>query len=441
MLLAAGCGKRPNPNAAGPSMPPAAVTAVAAIARDVPVYIDEIGKSNASESVTIQPQVSGKIISRNFVDGAMVHAGQLLFEIDPRPFQAALAQAEGQLAKDQATKTGADWTVIQDQSAVASKAISEQQLRNDVALRDEAVGLVAVDQAMIQTAKLNLEYCSITSPLDGRAGARLVDVGNVVNASGMVAGTNLLVINRVDPIYADFTVTEAELQRVRHYMDQGTLQVHVETPQDAGAGSVPASTQPTAAPGGAPSQSMATGLPPTTGPSPFQPREGKLIFLDNAVQDSSGTVKLRAELPNADNHFWPGQFVNIRLVLTVQKSAVLVPSTATQVSQQGLFVYTVGSDDKSPTKQAAYFRMVKVGQQQGDMVVIENGLNAGEQVVTTGQMMLMPGAAVMVVNAPHPPAGKPAAPAAKPQEEPVTMSNPSGGGQTSDKSSQAGGRS
>lgn len=430
LALAVGCDKGTGA-AAGPpggGMPPTAVTATEAIAHDVPVYIDGFGKTVATESVTISPQVSGKIIARHFDDGADIKKGQLLFELDPRPFKASLDQAKGQLAKDQATKSSADWNVGQDQAALSTKAISEQQLHNDVSMRDQAQGAIAVDQAMIESAQLNLEYCSIKSPIDGRAGGRLVDVGNVVTGTSQMNGSNLLVINKVASIYADFTVTEGELQRVQRFMKEGTLAVRVETPQDS-IMSATMATLPTAPPTEpAPGKSTpadksdAMESRPTTAPTPFKAREGKLIFLDNTVQDGTGTVKLRAELPNEDQHFWPGQFVNVRLVLTVKKDAVLVPVIATQVSQQGLFVYTVKPDDKSPSKSAAAQQMVTLGQRQGELVVVESGVAAGEKVVTTGQLTLQPGSPVMVL----PPNGgaQPMGPAGIPKVDPASLKQP-----------------
>jgi multidrug efflux system membrane fusion protein len=419
VIAAAGCNKQgggPPPGGGAFGVP---VTAVAAVSKDVPVYIDEIGKIVASESVTIQPQVSGIIISRHFVDGANLKKGDLLFQIDPRPFQAQLEQAKGQLAKDTAQKISSDWNVSQDRSALKSNAIAEQQLHTDISARDQAAAAMAVDQASIEYAKLNVEYCSILSPIDGRAGARLVDAGNVVTAAGQAPGTNLLSIQKVDPIYADFTINEAVLLKVQQYMAQGPLTVTVQLPEDAiaAAGPIPA-TQPTNLP---PGQAVNTPAPAVIGiPSPQQtgspvmpatqtaplelPRVGKLIFLDNAVQDGSGTVKLRALLPNSDRHFWPGQFANVRLVLKVQKDAVLVPAQAVQISQLGPFVYVVDSNG------AAQAHPVVQGQRQGDMVVIESGVVEGDSVVVTGQTLLQPGGKVMVVNAPH--MGGPAAPGA-----------------------------
>ena len=450
-----GCNRGGGQAAAGGGMPPGTpVTAVAAVAGDVPVYIDEIGKTSASETVTIQPQVSGVIIRRSFKDGADLHKGQLLFEIDPRPFKATLDQAQGQLKKDQASKASADWNVGQDQLAITNHSISDQQMHNDMASRDTADGAIVVDRAMIDQANLNLEYATIKSPIDGRAGQRLVDVGNVVNASGQATGTSLLVINRIDPIYADFTVNEAELARVQQYMGAGTLSVEVETPADtsaaaastAAAMAAAASPKPEAAPGtdtaddkgpkSGPPPAAGAMMAPTTAPARFQPRTGKLIFLDNTVQDGSGTVRLRAELPNADHHFWPGQYVNVRLVLTVKKGAVLVPNIATQVSQQGLFVYTVMPSDRSPTKQAAMQTMVTLGQRQGNMVVVDTGLSAGDQVVTTGQLTLQPGAPVMVINAGGPPMQAPVGP---PKAGPGMLKSPpaNGAGQAAKSSASA----
>jgi multidrug efflux system membrane fusion protein len=390
---------------------PAAVVAVSAVSADVPVYLDEIGKATASQNVTVDPQVSGPIIKRDFTDGADLKKGQLLFEIDPRPFQAELDQAKGQLAKDTAQETSAGWNVQQDQAAMQTKAISEQQLHNDIGTRDQATGAMAVDKAMIVQAQLNLDYCKITSPIDGRAGLRLVDVGNVVTAAGISPGTSLLSIQTLDPIYADFTITEAELLKVRRYMSVGSLSVQVTLPQDAsaGAGPLPA-TQPTPSPGAEFSPETqhpaVVGLPlpaaagtPATMPTTRMvslpiPRIGTLTFLDNAVQDGSGTVKLRATLPNADHHFWPGQFLNVRLILMIQKNAVLIPSAATQISQKGPYVYIVRPDS------TAALTPIVLGQRQGDMVVVESGLNAGDQVVLTGQLMVMDKGKVMVVNKP-----------------------------------------
>ena len=211
-------------------------------------------------------------------------------------------------------------------------------------------------EAALKTAKLNLEYCYIHSPIPGRAGARLVDVGNVVQANT----TALLLIQRLDPIYADFTVTERDLPEVQKEMSHGGLSALVRLPSDP--------------------ENRATA--------------GKVTFLDNVVQNGTGTVFLRATLSNPGHHFWPGQFVNVRLVLATQKSAVLVPNQATQISQKGPFVYVVKPDG------AADLRSVTLGQRQGDDVVIAQGVGAGETVIVTGQLTVVPGGKVRVDKGP-----------------------------------------
>jgi multidrug efflux system membrane fusion protein len=268
-----------------------------------------------------------------------------------------------------------------------------------------------------------LNYCQVKSPIDGKAGERLVDEGNVVTSAGQAQGTNLLSIQTLDPIYADFTITESELLKVQQYMSKGTLKVEVQLPQDAtiAKGVQPAGQPAALAPGEQPTEKKpdmeAIGLPTTTpamtpATEPAMeaslpiPRIGDLKFLDNSVQDGTGTVKLRAWLPNSDHHFWPGQFVNVRLILMVQKDAVLIPNQATQISQQGPYVYVVTPDS------TAALTPITLGQRQGDMVVIENGLKAGDQVVLTGQLMIMPKGKVMVTNGPGMP-GAPAAPGPK----------------------------
>jgi multidrug efflux system membrane fusion protein len=218
-----------------------------------------------------------------------------------------------------------------------------------------------LNEAALESARLNLEYTSIRSPIDGRAGHRLVDVGNVVTANT----ATLLSIERLDPIYADFTVTENDFSTVQRNADRRTLKVEVRLPQE-----------------------------------PDNPVAGQLTFLDNAVQSSSGTVMLRATAPNSNHRLWPGQFVNVRLVLATLPGAVLVPAEATQDSAKGPFVYVVKEDS------TAELRPVKVGQRQGDLIVIEQGLKPGERVVINGQAAVAPGGKVRVDT------GAPVAPAA-----------------------------
>jgi multidrug efflux system membrane fusion protein len=334
--------------------PPAPVTVAVATTDDVPVYIDAVGRIVAREVVSVQPQVSGQIVKIHFADGAEVKAGQVLFSIDPRPFRAQVNEAEANLAEAEATLTLAKTNFARVEKVSDQRAVSRQDYdakKNAVAI---AEAQVQQNRAAVERARLNLEYCTIRSPIDGRAGQRLVDAGNIVSANN----TTLLVVQRMDPIYADFTVTEQELSAVQRNMAQRALRVEVSLPD-----------------------------------SEAERREGKLTFLDNAVQEGTGTVKLRATISNADRRFWPGRFIRVRLVLDSLPQAVLVPAGAPQMSAKGSFVYVVTPDS------TAEQRAVKLGQRQGDRVVVNDGVKAGEQVVVRGQLGVTPGGKVRIVAA------------------------------------------
>jgi membrane fusion protein, multidrug efflux system len=272
--------------------------------------------------------------------------------IDPRPFKAQLDSAEANLAQTKAALELAKIQFARDEELVGTRAISKQDYDTKKSTVDVNEAQVEAAQAAIETAQVNLDYCYIHSPIDGRAGARLVDVGNVVQANT----TSLLSIQRLDPIYANFTITERDLPEVQRDMSRDTLRAFVRLPGD-----------------------------PENGARP-----GKVEFLDNAVQNATGTVNLRATMSNPDHHFWPGQFVNVKLVLATQKGAVLIPSQATQMSQQGPFVFVIKADD------TAELRPVTLGQRQGSAVVITSGLAAGERVVLAGHLLVRPGSKVHV---------------------------------------------
>ncbi len=366
LLAMSGCSKKSTQAAGLPQFAPL-VTVTRATTHDVPVYLEEIGRSGAFESVTVTPQISGRIMERSFEDGAELKKGQLLFTIDPRPYQAQLDSTQAQLAQSKAALDLAKTQLKMYDSIANTRAVSQMDVetkKNTVAV-DEAQ--VQAAEAAVENAKLNLEYCYIHSPIDGRAGMRLVDVGNVVQTNS----TGLLLIQRLDPIYADFTVTEADLPEVQRQLARGTLQALVRIPADP----------------------------------PNRARQGKLTFVDNTVQNATGTVNLRATIANADHHFWPGQFLGVTLVLATAKGAVLIPNQATQISQQGPYVYVVKPDD------TAELRLVTLGQRQGDDVVVTKGLADGERVVVTGQLTVQPGGKVHVEEgAPaNPPGGAPGA--------------------------------
>ena len=377
--------------------PPAPVTVSVAVAQDVPTYLDAIGKTAAREVVSIQPQVAGRITKIHFTDGADVKKNQLLFTIDTRPFEASLQQAQANVSRDNALKKQAEanlareiaqakWGEVQvnryrklvEQGIVpreqyeqfrADSASLNANVDADRAAVHSADEAIKVDMAAVESAKVQLSYCYIRSPIDGRAGQRLVDVGNVVNPGGSSGNSGsagsgnassgssnaLLVIERLDPIYADFTISQNNLAEVQQQMRAGRLRAEVRLPDTAD-----------------------------------EPVIGQLTFLNNVVENTTGTVNLRATIPNAGHRFWPGRFVNIRLVLNTIHQAVLVPVAAPQMSAKGSFVYVVKQD------LTAEQRPVSLGQRQGDLIVVENGVEPGERVVINGQVGVTPGGKVRI---------------------------------------------
>jgi multidrug efflux system membrane fusion protein len=376
--------------------PPSPVQVAESVSQDVPTYLDAIGKTVAREVVSIQPQVSGRIVKIHFTDGANVRKGDLLFTIDTRPFEANLRQAQANLSRDAAMKKQAEanlareiaaakWGLVQveryrtlvEQGIVPREQYEQfranyDSLKANVEAARASVGSAAetikVDAAAIESSKVQLSYCFIRSPIDGRAGQRLVDLGNVVSPSGSnsanagnaeggngSSGTALVVIERLDPIYADFTISQGSLTAVQQQMREGHLRTEVRLPD--------------------------------TGDAPVI---GQLTFLDNAVQDATGQVNLRATIPNLGHQFWPGRFVNIRLVLDTIHGAVLVPVSAPQMSANGSFIYVVKQDS------TAEQRAVTLGQRQGDLIVVETGIQPGERVVINGQLGVTPGGKVAV---------------------------------------------
>jgi multidrug efflux system membrane fusion protein len=319
------------------AQPPARPATVAkVIAKDVPLYLDEIGTCAAYETVQVQAQVNGVILQRHFQDGSDVKKGDLLFTIDPRPYQAALDQAKAQAALDQVT-------LKRQEDLRARKVIAQQDY-------DTAVANAQKSQAAEEAAQVNFDYCFIKSPINGRVGLRNVDVGNLVGPSSSA----LVTIQGLDPIYTDFTVAENDLPLVRKYL--GGSNVKVET-------------------------YLADGS--------IAPRLGDLYFIDNAVQPGSGTVRARGVTPNPDRALWPSEFVRVRFILDTLKNATLVPSQAVQVSQSGPFVFVVKADN------TVELRPVAPGQsQEGDLTVIKDGVKSGETVVVTGQLALSPGAKI-----------------------------------------------
>lgn len=324
-------------NSAKASQQPARPVLVAkVISRDVPLYLDEIGTCAAFETVQVQAQVNGQIMVRHFQDGSEVKKGDALFTIDPRPYQAAADQAKAQAALDQVT--------LKRQADLRTKGVNAPQ-DYDLALAN-----AQKSQAGAEAAQVNLDYCYIKSPINGRVGLRNVDIGNLVGP----ATASLVTIQGLDPIYTDFTVSENDLPLVRKYLGGANLKVQTWLPDNKTA-----------------------------------PHTGDLYFIDNAVQPGSGTVKARAVTPNPDRALWPSEFVRVRFILDTIKDARLVPSQAVQISQSGPFVFVMKPD------KTVDLRPVKPGQRQdGDFTVIESGVQPDETVIVTGQLALAPGSKV-----------------------------------------------
>lgn len=363
-VCAGGC-KRGSNAAQAPAPPPPPVTVSDVVVRDVPYYLEEIGRCAGHDTVSVMPQVAGRVDAAHFTEGEDVKKGDLLFTIDPRPFKAVVAQAEAALTQNKESLKLAQAEYARVEALKGTSAVSQTEYDQKQSAVAVAEAQVEAAQAALDTANLNLEYCTIRSPINGRTGMRLVDPGNIVKANEGV----LVMVQSFDPIYADFTIAEDRLPEVRANMANGRLKTYARLPSDP------------------------TNYGATTQPAP---RVGELSMLDNAVQPNTGTVRLRATIPNTDRHFWPGQFVNIRLVLEERKDALLVPSAAIQVGQKGPYVYVVRHDDEKKID-IAEMRPVVQGQMQDDLTVISKGLNPNEKVIITGQLMVVPDAPVTVM--------------------------------------------
>jgi multidrug efflux system membrane fusion protein len=337
--------------------PPRPVSVAKVITKDAPLYLDEIGNCAANESVQVQAQVSGQIVSRDFKDGADVKKGDLLFTIDQRPYQAALGQAQGQLAQANAQLALDQLNLKRQEDLRARNVISQQDFDTAEATAKSDEAKVQSAQAAVSATQVNLNFCEIRSPINGRAGLRQVDVGNTVTAgsNGGSGGAVLVQIDNLDPIYTDFTISEPDLPLVRQYLGGANLKVLTDAEND----NIPA-------------------------------REGQLYFIANTLQPGTGTVQARAVTPNPDHLLWPSQFVHVRLILDIIKGAKLVPNGAVQVGQNGPYIFVVKKDSTLDLRQ------VKPGQKQsGDLTVIKQGVEPGETVVVRGQLQLAPGTKVI----------------------------------------------
>jgi multidrug efflux system membrane fusion protein len=327
------------------------VMVATAVQQDMPVYLSGLGNVTAFNTVSVKSRVDGELVQVNFREGQQVKKGELLALIDPRPYQVQLSQAQANLFRDQAQRRDAQLNYERFRDLLKqSGAMSQQQVDTQKATAEQLEGAVRADQAAIDNAKLQIDYCHITAPVDGRIGLRLVDAGNIVHAADQ---NPMLIITQLQPISVIFTLPEDDLPSVARHMKQGTLEVDAYGRDNE--------------------TKLAT---------------GKLLTIDNQIDQQTGTGKLKATFDNRDGVLWPNQFVNVHLLLDVRKNSILIPSVAVQRGPQGTFVYVVKPD------KTAEVRPVTVALAQGSQAAIGNGIEAGETVVTDGQDKLQNGAHV-----------------------------------------------
>ena len=348
-LLAGGCAKK-DPTPRQPQVP----VTVAVVKRGAAPYtLTANGTVEPRQTARVTAQVSGIVTSVEFREGEAVRQGQVLFRIDPRPYAAALAQAEAALARDQAQAAGARRDAERYQELARQDYVTKSQAEGQTTNAAALSATVAADRAAIAKARFDLENTVVRAPISGRTGSLLVRTGNVVQAS---ATQPLVVINQIAPILVRFTVPASVFPDVQRFNRRGALPVRV-TSSDGG-----------------------------------DTASGALTFIDNAIDTTTGTVVLKGEFPNRDSQLWPGEFVTTTLVLDVQQNALLLPARAVQTGQQGTYVYVVQADSTAAT------RPVGLGRTIGDLVVVQNGLTEGERVVLDGQSRLGAGARVAITT-------------------------------------------
>jgi multidrug efflux system membrane fusion protein len=352
----------PSVPATAAEKPPAAaagipVTAGVVATADVPVVLNGIGSVQAFNMVTIKSRVDGQIVKVEFVEGQEAKAGDRLVQIDPRPYQAALEQAQAAKAKDEAQLAGAQADLDRYSKLVGSGYQTRQSYDQQKALVAQSQAAIKGDTAQIDAAQLNLGYCDIRSPIDGRLGAKLVDAGNMVRATD---ATGLVTIAQVKPIFVSFTLPQDEAHKVRERQAKAPLEV------------------------------MAYGQDATT-----LLATGELTLIDNAIDQATGTIRLKASFANDDERLWPGEFTNLRVILNVRKGATTVPAQTVQDGATGHFAYVIKPDDTVERRE------VEIAGVQDGIAIVTKGLSPGEKIVVDGQFRLTAGARVRL-SAPAP---------------------------------------
>jgi multidrug efflux system membrane fusion protein len=343
------CSKKSGPP---PRMEEVTVTAATVIQKAVPVQLRAIGNVEAYSTISVKSQIEGVLIRVHFKEGQNVNKGDILFTIDPRPYEAALKQAEANLAKDNAQLENAQKEVSRYEDLVKKGYVAQEQYDQ---IRTNAAALEATvnaDKALVENARLQLKYCYIYSPINGRTGNLIANEGNLIKAN---ADNPMVTINQIQPIYVTFSIPEQYLNEIKKYMAAGKLNVKAFISKED-----------------------------------VMPEQGGLTFIDNTVDMATGTIKLKGTFANKETRLWPGQFVNVLLTLTMQPDAIVVPSQAVQAGQSGVYVFVIKSDLTVES------RPVVVDRSLDGESVIEKGLQPGERVVTDGQLRLVPGAKVEI---------------------------------------------
>ena len=346
---AAGSGRGGRGGAGGPAVPVAVGTVVQ---KSMPIEITVIGAAEAFSSVAIRAQTTGQLNSVSFTEGDDVMAGQVLFTLDRRPMEAALQQAQANLDRDVAQAANAAQQAKRYDELAARGIATREQVDTSRTAVAALNATVEADKAAVENAKVQLQYATITAPISGRTGALMVHEGNLVRGNDTAP---LVVINQVAPISVTFAIPEARLPELKKYMAGGALRVTANPPNDDSA-----------------------------------PATGRISFVDNSVDQTTGTIKVKGTFPNTDRRLWPGQYVNVIVTLTMDPAAIVVPSVAVQAGQQGSYVFVVNAEQKVD------LRPVVVKRTGATETVIESGLKPGETVVTDGHLRLVPGARITV---------------------------------------------
>jgi len=334
-----------------PTSAPLPVTVGTTIQKTVPVQLRAIGNVQAYSTVSVKSKVGGELVRVHFTEGQDVKKGELLFTIDPRPYEAALKQAEANLERNLALAKNAQEDVRRYEFLIQKGVVARQQYEKFRTDSDALEATVLADRAAVENAKIQLGYCSIHSPIDGRTGSLIIQQGNIIKAEDI----NLVVINQVIPIYVAFSIPEQFLPEIKKYMASGKLQVEAIVPMNE-----------------------------------ERPERGVITFIDNTVDINTGTIRLKGTFANHQEKLWPGQFVNLVLTLTTEPNAIVVPSQAIQTGQEGQYVFVVKQDLTVES------RPVVAGRTVNGETVVQKGLRADEKVVTDGQLRLYPGAKVEI---------------------------------------------